>query len=113
MAATPWSLMNRKERRQRSKMRRRKGPAAGDRTIDEAALLQEAAACLQGGLPDAALALCRRLLEADPGNADALNFAGIAAFQTGEGEAAASYLEEALSVRPDFVDGHNNLGNVL
>ena len=62
------------------------GPAldmdAGDPLADS---LAEAAAALRAGRPEEAFSLCRRVLAAEPDNADALNLAGVAVFQTGDG----------------------------
>ena len=45
--------------------------------------LAEAVAALQAGRPEEAFSLCGRVLAAEPDNADALNLAGVAAFQAG------------------------------
>jgi len=72
-----------------------------------------AAAALQSDRPQEALRLCGQVLSRDPGDTEALNLAGVAAFQTGDGGQARELLETALAFRPDFTDAHNNLGNVL
>lgn len=68
---------------------------------------------LRAGRPDDAFGLCGRVLAAEPDNADALNLAGVAAFQAGDGTEARSLLETAVAFRPGFADALNNLGNVL
>ena len=50
--------------------------------------LAEAAAALRAGRPEEAFGLCGRVLTAEPGNADALNLARVAAFQAGNGAEA-------------------------
>ena len=46
-------------------------------------------AALQSGRPQEALAICGQVLAAAPDNPEALNLAGVAAFQTGDGAEAA------------------------
>lgn len=68
---------------------------------------------LQAGDARAALSLCRETLRADPGNAVALNLAGIAAFQCGLGDEALDMLETALAFEPGNAETRTNYGNVL
>jgi len=68
---------------------------------------------LQSGRPQESFGLCGQVLAVQPDNADALNLAGVAAFQLGDAAEARSLLETAIAFRPGFADAHNNLGNVL
>ena len=75
--------------------------------------LGQAASALDSGRPRDAFALCGEVLARQPDNAEALNLAGVAAFQTGDAAEARSLLETAIAFRPGFADALNNLGNVL
>jgi len=55
----------------------------------------------------------RGLLARDPGNVDALHFAGVVAYQRGRLEEAADLIAQALARNPSNAPAHNNLGNVL
>ena len=54
-----------------------------------------------------------RHLAAQPDHPHALNLSGVAAFQTGDAERGVKLVKAALSLEPDYVDAHNNLGNML
>lgn len=59
-----------------------------------------------------AIALCNRVLVADPGNVYAMNHLARALFNTGKKALAESTLVEGLALKPDFAEMHNNLGHV-
>lgn len=63
----------------------------------------------QAGHPADALDVYRRVISADPRNADVLNLAGIACAQLGKGPEAIDFLSRAVSIAPAFVDAHRNL----
>ncbi len=88
-------------------------PAASPPTESTTDTLGHAASALGSGRPRDALALCGEVLARQPDNAEALNLAGVAAFQTGDAAEARSLLETAIAFRPGFADALNNLGNVL
>ncbi|MFQ5785706.1 MAG: tetratricopeptide repeat protein [Alphaproteobacteria bacterium] len=67
----------------------------------------------QTGRLNEAQTIYRRLLEADPDNAEVLSLAGLLAHQTGRDEPAIGLLRKAIARRPDFVPAHVNLGMVL
>ncbi len=75
--------------------------------------LGQAASALDSGRPQDAFVLCGEVLATQPDNAEALNLAGVAAFQIGDAAEARSLLETAIAFRPGFADALNNLGNVL
>ncbi len=100
--------MSRQQRRRQNKSRRR----VRKRESGVAALLRQAAECLQNGRLEDGLNACRQALAAEPDNPDALNLGGMAVYQLGGGEEAVRLLERAVELRPDFVDAHNNLGNL-
>ncbi len=54
--------------------------------------------------------LYRQILERDPRNADALHLFGVIALQVGKHETAVEYIQQALRVRHDIPEAHNNLG---
>ncbi len=103
--------MNRKDQRRLRKVRRERGDAP--RLPDIEAALGQVTALLQGGRAGEARALCQSLLAEQPREHRLLNLAAIACFETGDAATALTLLETAIEHRPDFVDAHNNLGNVL
>ena len=115
--------MNRTERRNLLRQRRRaarQGSAAagtagtnGAEDAELARALGEAIFHLEAGRPKDAARLCRRLLKVWPGDAEALNLAGIAEFQSGDARRAVKLLGTAIARQPGHVDAHINLGNVL
>jgi tetratricopeptide (TPR) repeat protein len=66
----------------------------------------------EGQLPQA-LQRYEQVLQLDPKHFTALHNTGIAAFQSGNFEAAASFIRSALAVDPEHAAAHNNLGNAL
>ncbi len=111
--------MNRKDQRRLKKARRnrqlgsRKGNGSGPRAVDVDATLGQVTALLERGHPGDARALCQSLLAEHPEEPRALNLGAIACFQTDDASTAVALLEAAIKHQPDFVDAHNNLGNVL
>lgn len=57
--------------------------------------------------------LCRRLLERQPTNADALQMLGLIALRAGDFPAAVRHLEQAVRAKPDRLDLHHDLGEAL
>lgn len=66
----------------------------------------------EGKLPQA-LQAYEQVLRHDPRHFDALHNTGIAAFQSGSFETAASFIRSALAIDPGHAAAHNNLGNAL
>lgn len=66
----------------------------------------------EGKLPQA-LQAYEQVLQRDPKHFDALHNTGIAAFQSGNFDAAAGFIRSALAVNPAHASAHNNLGNAL
>jgi predicted TPR repeat methyltransferase len=58
-------------------------------------------------------AICRRVLEASPGHADALHYAGMIAHRDGRSDEAVALIRESLERAPNQADWHSNLGVVL
>jgi predicted O-linked N-acetylglucosamine transferase (SPINDLY family) len=54
-----------------------------------------------------------QVLQANPGQVDALHLLGVIAGQSGRFAQAADYLQAAIRLAPDLADAHNNLGNVF
>jgi tetratricopeptide (TPR) repeat protein len=67
----------------------------------------------QAGRLGQAEALCRQVLQAEPGHADALHLLGAIARQARRPEAAADLFRRAISARPSEPVYHNSLGLVL
>ncbi len=84
--------------------------AAGSKQIKAA--LANAAALVDAGRIQEAIALCQRLLQVAPDNTEALNLLGILAYQTGNDDAAIHLLARAVAVNPGYADAHSNLGAV-
>ena len=79
----------------------------------DADLVNRARGALRRGDPQAALKLARQALQANPSDAEALNLAGVATFQSGEADAALDLLRTAIAFAPGHAEAHTNLGNVL
>lgn len=76
-------------------------------------LLTQGVAAHQAGRLDEAQTLYRRIIESDPGHADAWHLLGVAAYQNGQGEEAVARIRQALALKPDFAEAHSNLGNAF
>jgi tetratricopeptide (TPR) repeat protein len=111
--------MNRKDQQRLQKARRgrqqgsQKGNGSGKQAVDIETALGQVTALLQSGHPSGARELSQALLAEHPKDPRALNLGAIACFQTDDAATATALLEAAISLKPDFVDAHNNLGNVL
>jgi tetratricopeptide (TPR) repeat protein len=108
--------MNRKDRKRLNQARRetrRKGNGAGASARDMDSSLGRITALLQAGHAREAGEFCQTLLVEHPEDPRVLNLGAIAGFQTGDAATAVELLETAIEHQPDFVDAHNNLGNVL
>jgi tetratricopeptide (TPR) repeat protein len=55
----------------------------------------------------------RRILKADPRNADAWHYLGMIAYQSGDAASAATNIEHALKLNPNLPEAHNNLGIII
>ena len=76
-------------------------------------LLERARTLIQSGQFDRARAICERILEVDPANAEGLNQLGVILAEDRQlGDAIAKF-EDAIRVSPDCVDAWQNLGVVL
>lgn len=67
----------------------------------------------QRGQLDAAKALYRRVLDADPRQPDALHFLGVIARQQNDPTLAVQLINQAITLRPDQASQHCNLGAAL
>jgi tetratricopeptide (TPR) repeat protein len=111
--------MNRQDQRRLKKTRRDRkdgshgSNGSGPGGVDVDAMLSRITALLQSGHPGGARELCQALLAAHPEDPRALNLGAIACFQTDDAATATALLEAAIKLQPDFVDAHNNLGNVF
>ncbi|MEE9267179.1 MAG: tetratricopeptide repeat protein [Gammaproteobacteria bacterium] len=111
--------MNRKDQRRLHEARRKrqegspKGNGSGSQAADIDAALGQVTALLQSGHPSDARKLSQALLAEHPEDPRALNLGAIACFQTDDAATATALLDAAIRLQPDFVDAHNNLGNVL
>lgn len=74
--------------------------------------LQHALKLHRAGRLAEAEAIYRAILRSEPRNFDCLYRRGIALAQTGNFEDAAASIRKALAVRPDFAQGHLDLGNL-
>jgi len=76
-------------------------------------LLQSAVVHHQAGQLEAAEALYRRVFEDDPQNAIALQYLGVLSMQRGNPAQGGEMIRQALDIRSDIPDFHNNLGLCL
>ena len=58
-------------------------------------------------------ALYLRILEGDPRNVDIAFLLGTLYLQSGNPDAATTFLKETIKLKPDHVEAHNNLGTVF
>ncbi len=72
--------------------------------------LAEAVEHHQAGRLSQATELYRALLDEEPRHVDALNLLGVLALQRGDVDTAINLMGQALSVRDDIADFHNNMG---
>jgi predicted TPR repeat methyltransferase len=86
-------------------------PGSDAVSVDDA--LAFAVKLQQQGCIEAAAELYTRILEQLPDHADALNFLGVARFQSGDAQAALELIGRAIEIKPDLAGAYNNLGNVL
>ena len=75
--------------------------------------LEQAARHAQAGNIPQAEAVCLQIVQRDPRQADAWNFLGVIAFQTGRAAAALEYLDRATAAAPAVAAYRNNRGAVL
>ena len=99
--------MNRKERRQREKLRRTWGASP----LPDG--LQEAVSLHQTGRIGEALPLYQQFLTEQPDHPDALNYCGLAIYQLGDAGRALDLINTAVQIEPTNAGAHNNLGLVF
>ncbi|MGB1547664.1 MAG: tetratricopeptide repeat protein, partial [Alphaproteobacteria bacterium] len=99
--------MNRKERRQREKLRRTRGASP----LPEG--LQEAVSLHQTGRIRDALPLYQKFLAERPDHPDALNYCGLAIYQLGDAGQALNLISAAIQAEPTNAGAYNNLGLVF
>jgi tetratricopeptide (TPR) repeat protein len=79
----------------------------------DATVLNRARSALRDGKPGDAMALAKELLVKCPNDDEALNVAGVAAFQSGDAASALDLLQTAVAFAPKNAEAWTNLGNVL
>jgi tetratricopeptide (TPR) repeat protein len=109
--------MNRKQRRAAAKIRRRQSDGRADAVTVAGLVITELwAAAVQhhraGRLAEAE-ACYRRVLTAQPNNADAFTNLGVALKGLGRLEDAITACRQAIGIKPDCAEAHSNLGNAL
>ncbi|MEE8515061.1 MAG: tetratricopeptide repeat protein, partial [Alphaproteobacteria bacterium] len=104
--------MNRKQRRAAARAGA-KGTVSATLAPAIADDFRQAQALHQSGRLGEAEALYRRMLEADPGNALALHFLGVIAYQGGNLATAEDLMTLAVQRQPDYAEAHNNLGSAF
>jgi predicted TPR repeat methyltransferase len=80
-------------------------------TVDEAMAL--AVEYMKQGRFRDADAICRAMLDLEPGNADALHYSGVLAHKRGNNEEAIALIRQSLERAPEQPDWYSNLGIVL
>lgn len=61
---------------------------------------------------DAAEGVYREILQVAPGHPDVLHFYGVLHHQRGDTENGCRMIARALALAPDYLDAHNNMGNI-
>jgi predicted TPR repeat methyltransferase len=67
----------------------------------------------RNGRQDEALRLYTQILEAVPGQPDALHYLGLLRYQQGRVDEAIDLIRRAVDAAPDYADAYSNLGNIL
>ena len=80
---------------------------------DQKRLLCDALVHHRAGRLEEAEGRYKRILQAQPNNADALNLLGALCSQTARPERAITLIRKALALAPNFAQAHMNLGNAL
>jgi protein O-GlcNAc transferase len=81
-------------------------------SMDDSAF-QNATALHQAGRLTEALAIYRKILEADPEDVDVIHFMGVLYKQIGQKDEALRFLERAVELDPEYAEAHFNLAAVL
>lgn len=76
-------------------------------------LLEEAIVHQDAGRVDEAERICRRILQSEPAQPDALHLLGLIAGQRGDFDKAVALIQQAIQGRPDGAGFHLNLGVTL
>ena len=109
--------MNRKQRRAAANIRRRQSDSRVDATTVAGVVITELWAVgvqhHRAGRLAEAEACYRRVLTAQPNNADALSNLGVALKGLGRLDDAIAAYRQAIAIRPDSAEAHSNLGNAL
>ena len=66
----------------------------------------------EGRLPQAET-IYQQILQSNPNQPVALHLLGVIAHQVGKNDTAVDLITKAISIKPDYVEAHNNLGAVL
>ncbi len=104
--------MNRSEKRRQKKLAGKAAPSPGrqgsalEQVIDIAVAQHTRGQLTQAGKS------YRKILQADPDQPVALHLLGVIAHQQGRSDDAVDLMTRAVSVKPDYLDAHNNLGKV-
>jgi predicted TPR repeat methyltransferase len=80
-------------------------------SVDEAMAI--AVDCMKHGRFRDADAICRAMLELEPGHPDALHYSGVLAHKRGNNEEAIALIQQSLERVPEQPDWYSNLGIVL
>jgi len=76
-------------------------------------ILKKALAEQKAGRVESAESLYKRVLAAEPDNADAHHLLGLCALSRGSLSTALAYMSRAIALKPEVPAFHNNLANVL
>jgi Flp pilus assembly protein TadD/SAM-dependent methyltransferase len=113
-------VMNRKQRRLAAKKVAKHTGQKVSRTgktstpiENPGAVLQQASMALQQGHLERAAEQAQILLDANPGDVNALQLLGMVNFEQGDSEGALKLLRSAVALAPKSPDAHHNLGIVL
>ena len=74
--------------------------------------MNDAVLCYEAGKTDEAEAICRRVLQTEPANANALHLLGGISLRRKSCEEAADFVLQAIAINKHSAEFHNNLGNI-
>jgi len=104
---------NRQQRRLAARQQKKATRRGGGVTSSLDRMLSQAVALREAGRPRDALQTYQQILNQRPDHLEALNCAGLSAYQLGDCNLTIRLLRSVITHKPDFAAAHSNLGNAF